>query len=224
MKKGLKAVGVLGLFCLMFAAGYSGCRTTGFVGKKNEILLFMEMNNVRSINKYIGSDLDEEDAEFIWEHVLGQWKISERIIDIKYDENISSQGIKEMKDLIFVYDKDFVMIKGYDQHTFSNRDDIFFYIRYGGSREVNLPVYHVDRHVDEDNLMLSYLAQGQHSRFPEECELVHVRYDLGYGASQPSVLARTTFAASYIYVNPDDKDTLYIDMYGLWKLERVVEE
>ena len=222
MKKRLKVVSMIGLFCFMFAAGYLGCRISGFVGKKNEILLFMEMNNVRNIIP--SGDLDEEDAEFIWEHVLGQWKISERAIDIKHDENISRQGIKEMKDLVFVYDKDYVMIKGYDQNTFSKRDDIFFYIRYGGNREVNLPVYHVDRHVDEDYLMLGYLAQGQHSRFPEACELVHVRYDLGYGASQPSVLADTTFAASDIYVNPDDKDTLYIDMYGLWKLERVVEE
>lgn len=222
MKKGLKAVSVLGLFCLMFTAGYLCCRATEFVGKKKEILLFMEMNNVRNIIP--SGDLDEEDAEFIWEHVLGRWKISERTIDIKYDDNISRQGINEMKDLVFVYDKDFVMIEGYDQHTFTKRDDIFFYIRYGGNREVNLPVYHVDRHVDEDYLLLSYLAQGQHSRFPEECELVHVRYDLGYGASQPSVLDRTTFAASDIYVNPDDKDTLYIDMCGLWKLERIVEE
>lgn len=222
MKKILKVVSILLFFCFMFAAGYLCSREIGFVGEKKEVLLFMKLNNVRNISKKIsGADLDEKDAQFILEHVLGQWKISERIMGIKGADNISSQGIREMKNLIFIYDKDFVMINGYDQYTFSNRNDIFLYLSYGGNLEVDLPVYHIDRHVDEDNLG----GAGKYFRFPEECELVHVNYNLGYDVgSYSSVLYGISYAASDIYVDPDDKDTLYVDMCGLWKLKRVEEE
>lgn len=222
MKKILKVVSILLLFCLMFVMGYLGCREIGFVGKKKELLLFMKLNNVRNINKNIaGANLDEEDAQFILEHVLGEWKISERIIEIKDADNISSKGIEEMKNLVVIYDKDFVMINGYDQHTFSNRDDIFLYLSYGGILEVNLPVYHIDWHVDEENLG----GQGKYYRFPKECELVHVNYNLGYDVgSHSSVLYGISYAASNIYVNPNDKDTIYLDMCGLWELKRVEEE
>lgn len=218
MKKIYRIIGILLLFCLAFAAGYLGCREMGFVGKKQEIWLFMETNNARNLHKvYWAADIKEEDAQLIAEHVLGEWEISERIMKIMGGGNISSQGIEEMKNLVFVYDKNFVRITGYDQHTFSNRDDLFLFQFYGGNYEVNLPVYHVNRNVDECDLG----GQGDYGQFPKECELVKVNYDLGYEVSSyPSVLG-SIYVGEVLYVDPEDKDTLYLDMCGLWELKRL---
>lgn len=158
MKKISKAVSVLLLFCLMFTAGYLGCRENGFVGKKKELLLFMKSNNARNINENVaGAKLDEEDAQFISEHVLGQWKISERISEIKGADNISSQGIEELKTLVFIYDKDFAMINGYDRHTFSNRDDIFLYLSYGGNMGL------IYRFIMRTGMLMKTIREGRES-------------------------------------------------------------
>ncbi|MCM1233941.1 MAG: hypothetical protein NC489_27865 [Ruminococcus flavefaciens] len=226
MKKIIEGISVFLFFCLMFTGGYLAGRQGGWVGKKREIQLFMRLNNLRNISKNIaGADLDEEDARFISEHVWGQWRISARILEINCADNISSRGIEEMKSLVFIYDEDYAMISGYDENTFSEEEDIFLYLSYGGDQKVNFPVYHVDRHVDEDNLLLSYGTQGKYCQFPEDARLVHVTYNLGYDTSlYSSVLNGGNYAASDIYVNPDNKDILYVDMCGLWKLERVKED
>lgn len=57
MKKIYRIIGILLLFCLAFAAGYLGCRAMGFVGKEQEIRLFMETNNARNAVKW-EADID----------------------------------------------------------------------------------------------------------------------------------------------------------------------
>ncbi len=216
MKKIYRIIGILLLFCLVFAVGYLGCRKIGFMGKKQEIRLFMETNNARNVIKW-EADIEEEDAQLIEEHVFGEWKIRERIMELESDNNISTQGIEEMKNLVFIYDKNFVRIDGYEQCTFSDRDDLFLFQYYGGNYGVKLPVYHVNRDVDECDLG----GQGDYGQFPKECELVKVDYDLGYDLSlYPSVLYGTRYAGEALYVDSEDKDTLYLDMCGLWELKR----
>ena len=217
MKKTVKIGCFLLLFCIMSAAGYLRCRYSGFVGKSKEVLLFMQMNNARNYNPNVcGADLDEEDAQFVAEHVLGQWKVSDRVMALKSADSISSQGVEEMKDLLITYDKDYVIIDGYDQHTFSNRDDLYLFLYYGGDKEIHLPVYHVDRHVNKYGP-----SQERYRQFPKECELVHVNCNLGYDLGfYSSVLG---YWGIDIYVNPEDEDILYLDMCGLWELKRVEE-
>lgn len=223
MKKMWKLCGAVFGLGSMFIVGYLCFGKIGVLEKKREIQLLMEYNNARNSDENVyGKDLTEEDAEFIQEHVLGQWRISERIRPVN-GANISAQGVEEMKTLIITYDKDSVMIEGYDQFTFSKPKDIYLYNQCGGNNAVNFPVYHVNRHVDENNILISNDGlQIEKVIFPLKCELVYVFYNLGYDEEYyPSVTCSYGYAADRIYVNPNDTDTLYLSFCGLWELKRV---
>lgn len=206
----------------MFMIGYFCFGKIGVLEKEREIQRFTELNNARySDEKGYGKDLTEENAEFIQEHVLGQWRFSERILPLA-SEKISEQGVEEMKTLTVTYDKDFVRIDGYDQSTFSVPEDIFFYNQCGGSNAVYFPVYHVNRHVSE-NKIPTYNGGlwVEKVDFPLKYELVSVFYTLGYDEeSYPSVVCPYGYAAGRIYVNPYDTDTIYLIFCGLWELKR----
>lgn len=206
----------------MFMIGYFCFGKIGVLEKKREIQRFTELNNARnSDEKNYGKDLTEEDAEFIQEHVLGQWRFSERILPV-VDEDISEQGVEEMKTLTVTYDKDFVRIDGYDQSTFSEPGDIYFYNQCGGNNAVNFPVYHINRHVSENSIPTSDGFWAEKVAFPLKYELVSVFYTLGYDEeSYPSVICPYGYAAGRIYVNPYDTDTIYLIFCGLWELKRV---
>ena len=223
MKKIGKWCGVFLCLGSMFMIGFFCFGKIGVLEKKREIQRFTELNNARnSDEKNYGKELTEEDAEFIQEHVLGQWRFSERIMTVS-GENISEQGVEEMKTLTVTYDKDFVRIDGYDQATFSEPEDIYFYNQCGGNNAVNFPVYHVRRHVNENSIPISNDGfQIEGVAFPLKYELVSVFYTLGYDEeSYPSVICPHGYAAGLMYINPYDTDTIYLSFCGLWELKRV---
>lgn len=223
MKKGWKICGVVFFLGCMFIVGYLSFGETGILGKKREVQQLMEYSNARNSDENIyGGELTKKDAEFIQEHVLGQWRISKRIKSLRTG-NISAKGVEEMKSLIITYDKDFARIEGYDQLTFSNPRDVYFYNQCGGNYGLNLPVYHVNWHVDENNIPVNNGDfQMEEVVFPLKCELVYVFYNLGYTEEDyPSVTCCYDYAADQIYVDPKDTDKLYLSFCGLWELERV---
>lgn len=209
MKNVLKIGSVFVGFYIMFAIGCWCSGKIDFWEKEKEIIFLKEQNNAR--NDYWGEDLTEADAKFLQEHIFGQWQYSKWLSPSNSGSNFTEQGIEEMKEVTISYDENFVTVNGYEMDTFSDANDIACFLWYGGKNEVNLPVYHVERDIDKENV--PYL---------EEYDLVYVHYDLGYDVNyNPSVLYGSGYLANYIYVNPDDKDTLYLNCGGWWELKRI---
>ncbi|MCM1232903.1 MAG: hypothetical protein NC489_22485, partial [Ruminococcus flavefaciens] len=94
MKKTWKLCGaVIGLGG-MFLAGYLCFGKISILEKKREIQMLVEYNHARNSNENVyGKELTQEDAEFLVEHILGQWKVVERIRPVN-GANISAQGVE----------------------------------------------------------------------------------------------------------------------------------
>ena len=187
-------------------------RKDRYFGKRERNYFCEGKNNAR--NDYSGDNLTKADAKFLKEHLFGKWQCSKWLCPSNSGSNFTEHGIEEMKEITISYDENSVTVNGYEIDTFSDVEDIACFLLYGGIYEVNMPVYHVQRDIDKENV--PYL--GEH-------DLVYVYYNLGYNInSYPSVLYWRGYLANYIYVNPDDKDTLYLNFGGWWELKRVQEE
>lgn len=173
-------------------------------------------------------DLTEEDEEFLEKHLFGQWEFSDRLIALDEDRNrhigtisnFSSLGIEELKKVRFTYDVRTVRALFLRKFLTDPRDMYLFGI-YGGLNAVDLPYYHIDTEVDEDNIcLMDIYGAGTYSvQFPEEKELVRVYYNLGYDEkNNPHV--NGIYMGSNIYIDPDDTDTIYLDFGGLWEMKR----
>lgn len=222
MKKLRKVISIFVIYYIMFGVGCLCFDKIGFLTKSKDAFFLGERNNAKNVGSE--KNLNDGDAELLQDYIFGQWRFSKRLIALEestYGENFSEQAIEEMKDFIVTYDEKFVLASGYDQKTFSNRKDILLYTEFGGDSEVNLPVYHVERNVDEDNICLQY---GSYVQFPIECELIYVCYDLGYNVRNKPSVATDNYFADSIYVNLDDRNTIYLDFCGLWELKRVFDD
>ncbi len=173
-------------------------------------------------------DLTEEDMEFLDKHLFGQWEFSKRLIALDEEENgrkgtisnFSDLGVKELKEIRFTYEDENVRPL-FLRKFFTDVKDMYLFGIYGGLNIVDLPYYHIDTDVDENNICLTDIyGTGAYSvRFPEEKELVRVYYNLGYDeTSNPSI--RGIYMGSNIYIDPDDTDTIYLDFGGLWEMKR----
>lgn len=232
MKKILKICCVIIGFCLFFTAGFWCSERIRFLAAKDETFLIKEHINARN-DDWRTTELTEEDANFLREHLFGVWRVSERLIALdegyRYTSNFSEQGVEELKDFVIEYKEDFVRSVGYDQNTFSNPEDVFLYTEYGGNYAVNLPVYHVERDVDENEIRLNHLFAGPYNGWAQyedfgEGKLVHVHYDLGYDVNDNPSVFSIFFLGNSIYINPDDTNTIYLDFCGLWELKKIADD
>lgn len=225
-KMGVTIVGL----CAMFLLGAWCAGRINFLEKQEEIEHISEHIQERgqSVDR-CENEFTEENKIFFEEHVMGEWSFSERIIPLEergmYASNFSEQAVKELENVWIVLHEDVAHRSGYHWDTFSEPEDIYLYAAYGGMGPVRRPVYHIDNNVDEKRIALRDInADGgvYYAPFPEECELVHVTYDLGCDREQyPSV--DTWYLADDIYVDPNNTEVLYIDFCGLWKLERQLD-
>ena len=97
MKKILKICCVIIGFCLFFTAGFWCSERIRFLAAKDEIFLVKEHINARN-DDWRTTELTEEDANFLREHLFGVWRVSERLIaldeDYRYTSNFSEQGVE----------------------------------------------------------------------------------------------------------------------------------
>lgn len=234
MKKRLKiSLFVIGL-CIMFISGYLYAGQKDYLDMQKEVLLtaehVMEHDKIW-VQSYVPTawkdDLTEEEQKFLQKHVFGTWYFSERMIALEegYENiaNFSEQGIEEIKENAFTeYNKSFAGISGHTRNTFSVASDIYLFAAYGGMTSVKYPVYHIETEVDEERLAMHHIYMSDNVSyvgFPEEGELVHVFYDLGYDEQEDASV--DVYYAADIYINPKDTDVIYLDFCGLWKLKRV---
>lgn len=174
------------------------------------------------------ADLTEEETEFLREHVFGQWRFSKRIFTNGRGEeyNFSEQGIEDMKNIVVSFDADRVnIVSGLKQETFTNSQDIYVFAEYGGFTTTDSPVYYIKKDINTHAVPL-YTDFGT-INFSEKKELVLVRYDLGYWESnwrKPAAGGDNgypcSYLAEYLYIDPEDTDTLYMSFGGLWELKR----
>lgn len=231
MKKAGKICGIIAVSCAMFIIGFRYACRVNFQEKQGEIppaeQYIQDRGNPR-LPWY--EELTEDEREFLEEHVVGEWSFSERVIaleegDDAYASNFSEQAVKKLENISIVFHNDVVQRVGYRRSTFSEPEDIYLFAEYGGEMPVRDPVYHIDSNVDEERICLRdiYADEGvYYAPFPEECELVHVYYDLGYDEEDyPSV--DVYHYADDFYVDPDNTEVLYLNFCGLWKLERQMD-
>ncbi|MCM1232904.1 MAG: hypothetical protein NC489_22490 [Ruminococcus flavefaciens] len=234
MKKRLKSGIYIICACIMLVSGYlyAGCRA--YLDRQREILLTTERVRERDeiwFQKYgpvtWKYELTEEEQEFLREHVFGTWSFSRRMIALEEDcaepVNFSGQGIEEIKENVVVeYGMSLAGLSGHTRNTFSATVDMYLFAAYGGMTTVENPVYHIENAVDADKLTLfrTYAADSvSYVAFPEERELVHVFYDLGYDEKENTSV--DVHYAGDIYVDPLDAEVLYLDFGGLWELKRL---
>ncbi|MCM1233940.1 MAG: hypothetical protein NC489_27860 [Ruminococcus flavefaciens] len=229
MKKAGKISVIVAGSCIMFIIGICYAGRVNYEKKQEEISLAGETVSKRgySVNVW-NKELTEDEELFLQEHVMGAWSFSERVIALEGKgadtANFSGQALEELENIWIVYHKDVVQQSGYRADTFSKVEDIYLFAAYGGMSPVRSPVYHIENNVDEKRLALRHIgADGgvYYAPFPEECELIHVFYDLGYEGEYPAV--DTYYYADDFYVDPADPKVLYLNFGGLWKLERQLD-
>lgn len=223
--KKIKLACIAMLFFLFFWAGYQCSARIDMNKKKEQIEILKSYMKERDEGWEQMPGLNEADARFLEEHLYGIWGFDQRLIalgEAGCTGDFSKQGTNELEEVLIIYEDDFVDRKGYGKNTFSNVKDVFLFAEYGGNSMVNEPVYHVDRNVDENRIILQNILEKENALpvpFPENIQLVKVSFDLGYDTALcPAV--DTNLFGSNIYVNPDDADTIYMDFGGLWRLER----
>ena len=224
MKMLLKKGSILFGACVIFLLGYRYRDRSDYQEKQEQVAAIREEISERNLS-WETRKPEKKDEEFLQEHVFGAWSFSKRIIALEENDsvNFTSQGIEKMQNIWIRYDRDSVRRYGYDERDgtpFSTVEDIYLFAEYGGDKTVWDPVYHIEWEVDEERINLrNILGKEIYIQFPQKYELVHVYYDLAYDIENNSSVCGYYYADD-IYVNPDDKDTLYLNFCGLWELKR----
>lgn len=175
--------------------------------------------------------LTEEEEKFLEEHLYGQWRFSERIVEIDENNNffynsfpnISDTGVEEIKAVRLLYEDSSVSFTvEIGQNTFTYPQDMYLFAAHGGFSWCRNPIYSINQ-MDTDTVILKdvyNIFNGYEVQVEGLENYIHVNY---YGLlTGKSELYGNIFShfGSDIYINPDDTDTIYIDFCGLWKMER----
>lgn len=231
MQKAGKIGGIIAGLCIMFILGVWYAGKVNFLERQEETGFARQHIQKRGYSgkPQWNKEMTEDEEDFFQEHVMGAWSFSERLVTLEegdmYTSNFSEQGVKELENIWIILHDDGTHRSGYHWDTLSEPEDIYLFAAYGGMSPVRYPVYHIDNHVDEKRIALRDIyADGgvYYVSFPEECELVHVVYDLGFDREEyPSI--DTFYWADDLYVDPENTDVLYLNFCGLWKLERELD-
>ena len=176
--------------------------------------------------------LSEEDRTFLEEHVYGQWRFSNRVIELDENNNIyygaapniSDVGVEELKQTVVIfYDEssvDFAVKIGQD--SFSYAQDMFLYAAYGGFSSTMKPIYKINE-MSTDKIVLGDMYNWRYSyevKMPGWEDYIHVSYRAKSNPDSFVMGKYFTYFCSDIYVNPNDTDTIYVDFCGLWEMTR----
>lgn len=250
MKKNSKWIVCLLLgMCLSFCLGFAGCYFTfslrmsrdqqeNIQGSSPVQEDSMEKESECSddetepLSKDDTDTLSEEDRAFLEEHVYGQWRFSNRIVELDENNNIhygatsniSDVGVEELKRTVVIcYDEGWVGFPvEIGQDSFTHAQDMFIFAAYGGFSSTINPVYKISE-MHTNKVVLSDMYNWAYSyaiRMPGWEDYIHITY---HAKSDPdSMLCANYFPffGSDIYVDPNDTDTIYVDFCGLWEMIR----
>ncbi len=179
--------------------------------------------------------LTNNEIIFLEEHLFGQWRFSERLFELDESHNtaynttynISDLGSEELKkNIVIHYDKDWIQFAiPVTQNSFTSAKDMFLFGKNGGFLSVKEPVYSIEK-MDSDIINLSNVCtdtqQYNIQLFGAENFLkikYYTQYDLGDQSEFKQGQVKKNFS-NIIYINPNSKDTVYVDFCGLWRMER----
>ena len=233
MKKIIKytiyAAGAASLFAFgFFVCCYWNTVKAGQKGDK-ESLREMQETEKQEADPYT---LTEEEKTFLQEHLYGQWRFSERIIKIGEDNNfqngtesnISDAGVAQLKKSVRLYYGEDAVEFTVDigQNSFTYPQDMYLFAAHGGFSWSRNPVYTVNA-LEEDVITLKDVYNKDGYKAPAEWmeNFTHVTYVTMQDTNQSGLIGNIfTYSGSDVYIDSNDKDTIYIDFCGLWKMER----
>lgn len=175
--------------------------------------------------------LSKAKLAFLKEHLFGQWRFSERVFalddskSILYDttSNISKEGQEELKkSVVLCYQDDYVDFPvRIGQNSFTNARDMFLFGAYGGFQWVRNPIYRIEK-LDTNNINLEdfYDLDGHDVQLTGTQNFIKVTYQTEIGNEEDTERKGGRIFANVIYINPNNKDTIYVDFCGLWRMER----
>lgn len=229
---------------------WQGCRKINHMADIQECMVFEQENSLiqkeesiedepkyseeepeHILNEELGF-LSEEEQHFLEEHIYGQWRFANRVVEIddnNYNRqgvtaNISDVGVEELKQtVVILYEKNTIEFPvKIGQDSFSNAQDMYLFAANAGVALTRKPIYKMNR-LDTDTIILRDVYNwwnGNEVQMPGWEDYIHVKYYVP--DDQESVRYGNIYSSfgSDIYVNPDDTDTFYIDFCGLWKMTR----
>lgn len=175
--------------------------------------------------------LTEEEKLFLEEHIYGQWRFADRIVEIDENNNtyygasanISDVGVEELKKIVVIaYEEKSVWFPvEIGQNSFSYAQDMYLFAAHGGFLWSRKPIYKINE-MDTDMIVLKDMFSWNYRyevQIPGWEDYIHVTYAPEDHDSMQIGNIFSLFGSS-IYVNPNDTDTIYIDFCGLWKMTR----
>lgn len=201
--------------------------------EKNEVKMEEEISDGETMAEtQEEADYVDEEKLFLQEHLYGQWCFSERLIEIDEDNNIyygakpniSDVGVEELKKSVrLAYDERYVLFTvKIGQNSFTYAQDMYLFAAHGGFCWCRNPIYYL-KAMEEDVITLRdvYNMSGYEVSVPDMDKYIHVTYSPMSDPNNSEVYGNIfTCFGSDIYIDPNDKDTIYIDFCGLWKMER----
>lgn len=193
----------------------------------------LEENLLKQSENDAGKEVYDE-KQFLEEHLYGQWEFAERIVEIDESNNLvygvtpnlSELGVEELKEAVsIVYGKEAIYFaEEMKQDVFTDVQDMYLFGKCGGFNCTYEPIYEIER-MNSDVVMLEDIYnwhEKQAVQIDEMEKFIHVSYS-GKRAKEGEKESRTWSKrlGSDIYINPEDKDTIYIEFCGLWKMKRV---
>lgn len=249
MKKNSKWIVCLLLgMCLSFCLGFAGCYFTfslrmsrdqqeNIQGSSPVQEDSMEKESVCSddetepLSKDDTVTLSEEDRAFLEEHVYGQWRFSNRIVEIDQNNhyygvtsNISDVGVEELKQtVVILYGENSVDFpEKIKQNSFTHAQDMYLFAAYDGFASTMNPVYKISE-MNTNKVVLGDRYNWAYSyeiRMPGWEDYIHVTYHVKSDPDSRRIAHYFGYFGSDIYVNPNDTDRIYVDFCGLWEMTR----
>lgn len=178
--------------------------------------------------------IKEKQERFLEEHLYGQWRFSEQIVEAKvkdiYDSeiyNFTKEGIQELKEMVLVeYQKDWVKYPLKEgQQSFRHPKDMWLYGVYGGFTWGKEPIYSLEKkdnnYVFLRNIANRYDPYSYGAYIPKMEHWIQVTYTVRTLEGGSEYLGyQNDYFGSHIYIDPEDTETIYIDFCGLWKMKR----
>ncbi len=183
-------------------------------------------------NKDYIPNLTEAEITFLEEHLFGQWRFSERLFELDESKNIvynttyniSDSGVEELKkNIVLRYDKDWIQFAvPVTQNSFKNAKDMFLFGKNGGFLSIKEPVYTINK-MDSDTINLSNVCiddQGYDIQFFDAENFINVKYYSQLEKGEYTQRKVGKDFANTIYIDHNNKNIIYVDFCGLWRMER----
>lgn len=230
------------LLCGSFLIGYIVSSNVNQINRKHDIdtnsthISTSESSPKGTIPfpKEEASNLSAKDHKFLEEHVYGYWEINRRIFALEevndyavsLSSNISDEGVKKL-----IGSEMYITEKSISHEVsrissvayLKNPVDIYLLGLYGIFNKIVNPVYEISEVNTKDLIINNKLFNNKSpiDIFDSE-KVIKVSYGLGEtDTSKPFVNIEVYDVGGTLYItDPKDKDTLYIDLCGIWELKR----